>query len=58
MVLDIQKIRAKFPALLKDDYIYADNAGGSQCLKGVVDRLSDYLLYTNVQLGKLLSLKL
>ena len=26
-----------------------DNAGGSQCLKTVVDRISDYLLNANVQ---------
>ena len=52
MVLDIKKLRDNFPALRKDDYIYGDNAGGSQCLKDVVDRLSDYLLYTNVQLGR------
>ncbi|THG99721.1 hypothetical protein EW145_g7214 [Phellinidium pouzarii] len=48
--LDVEAARAHFPAL-KDGYIFADNAGGSQCLKGVVDRISDYLLHTNVQLG-------
>lgn len=48
--LDIAKVRAQFPAL-KDGYIYGDNAGGSQCLQDVVDRISDYLLKTNVQLG-------
>ena len=36
---------------MKDGFIFADNAGGSQCLQGVVDRISDYLLRTNVQLG-------
>lgn len=49
-LLDIRAVRASFPSLA-DGYIFADNAGGSQCLKAVVDRISDYLLNTNVQLG-------
>ncbi|TDL13191.1 PLP-dependent transferase, partial [Rickenella mellea] len=48
--LDVEKARSQFPSL-KNGYIFADNAGGSQCLKDVVDRVSDYLLNTNVQLG-------
>ncbi|KZT02926.1 PLP-dependent transferase, partial [Laetiporus sulphureus 93-53] len=32
-------------------FIYADNAGGSQCLADAVARISDYLLHTNVKLG-------
>ena len=51
--IDVDKARASFHAL-KDDYIYADNAGGSQCLKDVVDRVTDYLLNTNVQLDTFL----
>jgi selenocysteine lyase/cysteine desulfurase len=31
--------------------ILFDNAGGSQCLKIVGDRIRDYLFQTNVQLG-------
>ena len=50
VTLDISKAREAFPAL-KSGYVFADNAGGSQCLKDVVDRVSDYLLNTNVQLG-------
>ena len=46
----VSKARAHFPSL-ESGYIFADNAGGSQCLKSVVDRISDYLLNTNVQLG-------
>ncbi|KZV69801.1 PLP-dependent transferase [Peniophora sp. CONT] len=46
----ITKARSQFPSLASG-YIFADNAGGSQCLKPVVDRISDYLLNTNVQLG-------
>ncbi|KAI5118406.1 hypothetical protein M0805_002858 [Coniferiporia weirii] len=48
--LDVEKARASFPAL-KDGYIFADNAGGSQCLRTVADRVADYLINTNVQLG-------
>ncbi|KLO20452.1 PLP-dependent transferase [Schizopora paradoxa] len=48
--LDIAKARSNFPAL-KDGFIFADNAGGSQCLQSVVDHISDYLLNTNCQLG-------
>ncbi|KAF9460595.1 pyridoxal phosphate-dependent transferase [Collybia nuda] len=48
--LDVSKARANFPSL-KSGYIFADNAGGSQATKGVVDKISDYLLNTNVQLG-------
>ena len=46
----VSKVRSQFPSL-DSGYIFADNAGGSQCLKSVVDRISDYLLNTNVQLG-------
>lgn len=49
--IDIEKARSAFPSL-KSGYIFADNAGGSQCLRTVVDRVSDYLLNTNVQLGE------
>ena len=49
-LLDVEKARSQFPAL-KDGYIFADNAGGSQCLKDVADKVYDYLLFTNVQLG-------
>lgn len=48
--LDIAQVHAQFPAL-KSGFIFADNAGGSQCLSTVVDKISDYLLNTNVQLG-------
>ena len=49
-LLNIKKARAAFPSLA-DGYIFADNAGGSQCLKSVADKVSDYLLNSNVQLG-------
>ncbi|PSR74014.1 hypothetical protein PHLCEN_2v10198 [Hermanssonia centrifuga] len=50
VTLDVLAARDQFPSL-KTNYIFADNAGGSQCLSAVVSRISDYLLYTNVQLG-------
>jgi selenocysteine lyase/cysteine desulfurase len=48
--LDVSAARAAFPALA-DGYLFADNAGGSQCLASVASAISDYLLRTNVQLG-------
>ncbi len=48
--LNLELIRAEFPAL-NDDCVYLDNAGGSQVLKRVADRISDYLLTSSVQLG-------
>ncbi|KAI0349357.1 PLP-dependent transferase [Trametes cingulata] len=50
MSLDISAVRAAFPALASG-FLFADNAGGSQCLADVAARISDYLLNTNVQLG-------
>ena len=49
MILNVLQTRSHFPAL-NSGYIFADNAGGSQAAKEVVDRISDYLLNTNVQL--------
>lgn len=50
--LDIATARSAFPALSDNpNYIFADNAGGSQCLATVAARVTDYLLRTNVQLG-------
>ncbi|THU77282.1 PLP-dependent transferase [Dendrothele bispora CBS 962.96] len=57
--LDIQKVRASFPALSPNSqfsssgvpYVFADNAGGSQALASVVNKISDYLLNTNAQFG-------
>jgi cysteine desulfurase family protein (TIGR01976 family) len=48
--LDIQFIRDQFPAL-KQDFVFMDNAGGSQALGSVMDRIQDYFLNYNVQLG-------
>ena len=48
--LDLDPIRAEFPALA-NDCVYLDNAGGSQVLRRVADRVRDYLLTSSVQLG-------
>ena len=48
--LNLAAVRAEFPAL-SAGCIYLDNAGGSQVLRRVADRISDYLLTTSVQLG-------
>ncbi|KAF8235510.1 selenocysteine lyase [Tricholoma matsutake] len=47
---DVAKARSNFPALASG-YIFADNAGGSQAAKVVIDKIADYLVNTNVQLG-------
>jgi cysteine desulfurase family protein (TIGR01976 family) len=36
---------------LAGDWLFADNAGGSQILKPVVDRITEFLYDSNVQLG-------
>ncbi len=48
--LNLAAVRAEFPALA-NDCVYLDNAGGSQVLRCVADRIHDYLLTTSVQIG-------
>ncbi|MBP2300510.1 cysteine desulfurase-like protein [Azospirillum picis] len=48
--LDLSFVRSQFPALA-GDWTFMDNAGGSQTLARVADRIRDYLLTSNVQLG-------
>ncbi|MEZ5288345.1 MAG: cysteine desulfurase-like protein [Vicinamibacterales bacterium] len=48
--LDLPFVRAQFPSL-SGDFVFLDNAGGSQALGRVIDRIADYLRTTNVQLG-------
>ncbi len=50
MTLDLDFARAQFPAL-SGEWTFMDNAGGSQVLRRVAERVSDYLLATNVQTG-------
>jgi cysteine desulfurase family protein (TIGR01976 family) len=48
--LDLDRVRGSFPALA-GDWTFLDNAGGSQTLATVADRVRNYLLTTDVQLG-------
>ena len=48
--LDLAAIRGEFPALAQD-FVFLDNAGGSQVLARVADRVRDDLLTSSVQLG-------
>ncbi|KAK4131777.1 cysteine desulfurase [Trichocladium antarcticum] len=48
--LDMDEVRGSFPALAGEQ-VFLDNAGGSQALGSVAERIRDYLLNTNVQLG-------
>jgi len=48
--LDLDWIRAQYPALT-DDWALFDNAGGSVPLKGVVDRVHDYMSHRQVNPG-------
>src|SRR5919112_4360845 len=50
MSLDLPYVRSQFPALA-DGFAFFDNAGGSQVLRTVADRVSDYLLTTSAQTG-------
>ncbi len=50
MALDMKYVRDQFPAL-KNEWVFMDNAGGSQILKGCVDNISEYYYSNNVQLG-------
>ncbi|MDH5340989.1 MAG: aminotransferase class V-fold PLP-dependent enzyme, partial [Rubrivivax sp.] len=48
--LNLDRVRSEFPALAGDT-VFLDNAGGSQVLARVADRVRDYLLTSSVQLG-------
>lgn len=49
-MLDVTFARRQFPAL-SDDWALFDNAGGTVPLKGVIDRVHDYMSRWQVQLG-------
>ncbi len=51
MTIDMDFVESQFPALAGRRYIYLDNAGGSLVLRGVADRVRDYLLTSSVQHG-------
>ena len=47
-----EEIRAHFPALKRyPNLIFGDNAGGSQILQDAIDRITDYLVNANAQMG-------
>jgi cysteine desulfurase family protein (TIGR01976 family) len=48
--LDIKHVRKQFPGL-SNGWTFFDNAGGTQILTRVVDRMNDFLFNTNVQTG-------
>jgi cysteine desulfurase family protein (TIGR01976 family) len=50
MALDAMLARGQFPAL-SGEWIFMDNAGGTQAPLHVADAVRDHLLYNNVQLG-------
>jgi cysteine desulfurase family protein (TIGR01976 family) len=50
MTLDLAFVRSQFPALA-GGFAFFDNAGGSQVLRSVAERVADYLLTTSVQTG-------
>lgn len=48
--MDIEYVRSQFPAL-SGEWIFFDNAGGTQILEPVMRRIEEYLYTSNVQLG-------
>lgn len=50
MKLDLDFIRNEYPSL-REDYVFLDNAGGSQTLKRVMDKITEYYMTSDVQLG-------
>jgi len=50
MPLNIERVRSRFPSL-DTDWVFFDNGGGSQVAQPVLDRITEYLLTSNVQHG-------
>lgn len=48
--LDLTQVRNHFPGLARGWTLF-DNAGGSQILKGAVERMTEFLIERNVQIG-------
>ena len=48
--LDLPSVRSQFPGLARGWTLF-DNAGGSQILKGAVERMTEFLYEKNVQVG-------
>lgn len=50
--LDVTAVRAQFPAITRNpDFVFCENAGGSQVLGTVADGVRDFLLETSIQLA-------
>ena len=49
-MLDLDFVRKHFPGL-KSEWTFMDNAGGSQILQPVIDRMNQFFTTSNVQLG-------
>jgi len=48
--LNTDIVRSNFPGL-KNNWVFLDNAGGTQTARQVGDNINDYLFNSNVQLG-------
>jgi cysteine desulfurase family protein (TIGR01976 family) len=48
--LNLDYVRSQFPGLSRG-WTFFDNAGGSQILKGALDRINTFLIEKNVQIG-------
>jgi cysteine desulfurase family protein (TIGR01976 family) len=48
--IDMEFVHSHFPGLASD-WVFFDNAGGSQIVKGAVDRICEFLIERNVQIG-------
>ena len=48
--LDMDFVQSQFPGL-RNDWVFFDNAGGSQTVKGAVERITEFLFERNVQIG-------
>lgn len=48
--LDMDHVRSRFPGLTSD-WVFLDNAGGSQICQPALDRVVEFLTHRNVQIG-------
>lgn len=48
--IDQAFVQSHFPGL-KSDWVFFDNAGGSQTLQGAMDRITEFLTHRDVQVG-------
>lgn len=49
--LDTDFVRSQFPGLAASDWVFFDNAGGSQIVQPALDRINEFLIHRNVQVG-------